>query len=320
MCLSIAGYRSSKFSILPIMHKKLPYGKSNLKPTVSILMPSYNHALFVEAAVRSIMEQKEADFELFVIDDGSKDESPEILQKLSDEFGFYFLARENKGLIPTLCELASIAKGKYICGFASDDIMPPGRLKIQVEYMEVHPEAPACFGQVTRILPNGELEGKPDHRFFKGVPSVSFEELFLTKKEIHGCTELIRKTAFDAVGGYNQKFKIEDYPLWLALSCKFGNLPVLPDIFCYYRILPGDKNMHKNLTFIFTQALEVAKEYKEHKLYKSAVNNWKACWFSFLAYSNKKEAFLKLPKLYSFTWRFIYRLPKLFIPKFFLKY
>jgi len=270
--------------------------------------------------VRSVMEQKGVDFELLVIDDGSPDESPKIIQKLSEELGFYFLARENRGLMPTLSELAGLAKGKYICTFASDDIMPQGRLETQFSYMEEHPDAPVCFGQVRRIFPNGKFEERPDHRFLRGMPSVSFKELFLTKKEVHGCTELIRRTAFDAVGGYNQKFKIEDYPLWLALANKFGRLPVLPNVFCYYRILPGDKNMHRNLTFTFTQALEVVEEYKENKFYKKAVDNWNACWFSFLAYSNKKEAFLKLPKLYSFSWRFMYRLPKLFIPKFFLRY
>ena len=287
---------------------------------VSVLMPSYNHAAFVEKAVRSAMGQKGVEFELLVIDDGSTDESPEILQKLSKELGFYFLSRENKGMIPTLNELAGLAKGKYICTLASDDIMPQGRLEVQVRYMEEHPEAPVCFGQVKKISPNGKLEEKPDSSYLRGIPSVSFEELFLMKKTVHGCTELIRKTAFDCVGGYNQKFKIEDLPLWLALSDKFGNLPVLPDVFCYYRILPGDKNMHKNFTFIFTQVLDVIKEYKENKFYKKAVNNWNTCWFSLLAYSNKKEAFLKLPKLCSFSWGFIYRLPKIFIPKFFLKY
>ena len=287
---------------------------------ISILMPSYNHAAFVEKAVRSAMEQKGVDFELLVIDDGSTDESPKILQNLSEELGFYFLSRENRGLVPTLNELAGVAKGKYICTLASDDIMPQGRLEIQVRYMEEHPEAPVCFGQVKKISPNGELEEEPDSGYLRGVPSVSFEELFLMKKNVHGCTELIRKTAYDSVGGYNQKFKIEDLPLWLALSNKFGNLPVLPDVFCYYRILPSDKNMHKNFTFIFTQVIDVIKEYKENKLYKKAVDNWNTCWFSHLVCSNKKEALLKFPKLCSFSWGFIYRLPKIFIPKFFLKY
>jgi alpha-1,3-rhamnosyltransferase len=283
-------------------------------------MPSYNHAPFVEAAVRSAMEQKNVDFELLVIDDGSIDESPQILKNLSEELGFYFLARENKGLLKTLNELAAKAKGKYICTLASDDIMPQMRLVTQFVYMEEHSNVPVCFGQIKRIFPDGRLEEKPDNRFLRGMPSVSFEELFLAKKEVHGGTELIRRTAFDSVGGYSEKFEIEDYPLWLALLQKFENLPVLPEVFCHYRILANEKNMHRNLTFIFTQALKVVEQYKENPLYKDAVNNWNSGWFSCLAYSNKKEAFLMLPQLFSFSWTFIRKLPKLFILKCFLKY
>ena len=287
---------------------------------VSILMPSYNHAPFVEVAVRSAMEQKGVDFELLVIDDGSTDESSQILKRLSDELGFYFLARENRGMVATLNELAERAKGEYICTLASDDVMPLGRLAVQVAYMEEHTEIPACFGQAKRILPNGELEGKEDSLYLKGIPKVSFEDLFLGKKHLHGCTELIRKTAFDGVGGYSDEFKIEDFPLWLALSYKYGDLPVLPQVFCLYRIHGNDKNMHRNLTLIFTQVLEILKKYETHELYKNAVNNWNAHWFSRLARYNKKEAFLKFFKLYSFSWKFIRCLPKLFIPEFIQQY
>ena len=58
-----------------------------MTPKVSVILPSYNHEPYVEAAVRSVMEQTGVDFELIVIDDGSKDRSPEILKRLSEEFG-----------------------------------------------------------------------------------------------------------------------------------------------------------------------------------------------------------------------------------------
>ncbi|MCL2283553.1 MAG: glycosyltransferase [Fibromonadales bacterium] len=282
-------------------------------------MPSYNHAPFVEAAIRSAMEQQGANFELLVIDDGSNDESPQIIKKLSEEFGFYFLARKNKGLMPTLLELASAARGKYICTLASDDVMPQNRLKIQAAYMEEHPDVPVCFGQVKRILPNGKLEEQPYAPYLSGVPEISFEELFLNNKSLHGCTELIRRAAFDSVGGYSQKFKLEDYPLWLALSNKYGNLPVLPDVFCHYRILANSKNMHRNFTLMHNQVFEIIAEYKTNALYKKAIANWKANWFSCLTYYNKKEAWQRLPQLFSFSKVFLRRLPKLFIPRMFLK-
>lgn len=290
------------------------------QPLISILMPSYNHAPFVESAVRSAMEQKGVNFELLVIDDGSTDSSPAILQKLSGELGFYFLARENRGMVATLNELAAIAKGKYICTLASDDIMPQGKLEIQVRYMEEHPDAPVCFGQVRRIFPDGKLEEKPWERYLKNIPCVSFEDLFSFRREIHGCSEFIRRSAFDNVGGYSSKFKIEDYPLWLALSNKYGNLPVIPNVVCHYRIHADEKNMHRQITFIHTQFLEIIAEYKWHKLYAKSLRNLKSGWFSCLAYSDKKGAFLRLPEFFSFSWIFFRRFPKLFIPKCFLKY
>ena len=89
-----------------------------LPPVVSVLMASYNHENFVEAAVRSVMAQTGVMFELVVIDDGSTDSSPEILEKLSSELRFTYVHRENRGVVATMNELLSMARGKYFCSFA----------------------------------------------------------------------------------------------------------------------------------------------------------------------------------------------------------
>ena len=126
-----------------------------LPPLVSVLMASYNHEKFVEAAVRSVMAQKGVTFELIVIDDGSTDKSPEILEKLSSELRFTYVHRENRGVVATMNELLSMARGKYFCSFASDDIMPPDRLKVQSEFLINYPQYKACFGQIHAMDENG---------------------------------------------------------------------------------------------------------------------------------------------------------------------
>ena len=73
-----------------------------MPPLVSVLMASYNHEKYVEASVRSVMAQKGVAFELIVIDDGSTDSSPEILERLRDELHFTYIHRPNKGLVPTM--------------------------------------------------------------------------------------------------------------------------------------------------------------------------------------------------------------------------
>jgi alpha-1,3-rhamnosyltransferase len=70
---------------------------------------------------------------------------------------------------------------------------------------------------------------------------------------------------------------------------------------------------------MYTEILGSVELYKDHKLYSQAVRNWKANWFSSLAYSQKGEALKRLPQLASFSTAFLKRLPKLFIPSRFLK-
>ena len=287
------------------------------KPLVSVLMASYNHARYVERAVLSVLEQKNVPFELIVLDDGSNDASPEILKKLSEEYGFTFIHRENKGVVLTMQELLSLAGGKYFCTFASDDIMPPDRLQRQSLYLETHPECPACFGQIIPMDSSGNKAHTFDPRYTSAIPEISFEEFFLGKKELHGCTEMINTEVFRSLGGYNNESQTEDFQMMLSLLSVYKKLPVLNINCCFYRI--HENNLSKNKNLIYEASLRVLENYKTHPLYKKAVATWKSHWFSALAYANKKEALLKIPELYSFSVPFFKRFLKLFIPRFLLK-
>ncbi|WP_294652711.1 glycosyltransferase [Fibrobacter succinogenes] len=290
-----------------------------LPPVVSVLLASYNHEKYVEAAVRSVMEQKGVAFELIVLDDGSKDKSPEILKKLSAELKFRYIHRENKGVVATLNEMLELARGKYFCTFSSDDIMPPDRLKKQSDCLMAHPEAAGCFGQVKPMSENGIVSENLDPAFLKSVPEIKFEEFFLGLKPLHGCAEMFVTEKVRRLGGYDTRFFFEDYPLYLKVLYEYGPQPVLPDIVCcHYR--DHGNNMHANHNRMYAEFLRIIELYKDHKLYPQAVKNWKANWFSALAYAQKGEALKRLPQLATFSSAFFKRLPKLFIPRMFLKY
>lgn len=288
-----------------------------VSPLVSVLLACYNHEKFVEASVRSVMAQKGVDFELIVIDDGSSDGSPEILSRLQSELGFTYVHRPNKGIIGTMNELLALAKGKYFCSFASDDIMPPNRLAEQSAYLESHRDKPICFGQVIRVDADGNMESAPDPRYTTGVPEVTFADIILGRKELHGCSEMVECETFRKLGGYNAEFAIEDFQMMLLFLSKFEPLPVLETVCCYYRI--HDTNISGKKNWLYENTLIVLDKYSGHPLYKKARNIWKSHWFSALAYSDKKEALRRLPQLASFSFAFFKRFPKLFIPKFLLK-
>lgn len=288
-----------------------------MPPLVSVLMASYNHEKYVEASVRSVMAQKGVPFELIVVDDGSSDSTPEILERLQTEFKFTYVHRPNKGLVPTMNELLSMARGKYFCSFASDDIMPPDRLRLQSGYLESHPGKPICFGQVINMDADGKLESAPDPRYTSGIPEVTFAEVFLGKKELHGCSEMIDCRVFRDLGGYNAEFVIEDFQMMLKFLSLYEPVPVLDAVCCYYRIHSTNISGKKN--WLYENTLKVIDKYSSHPLYKDAVKIWKSHWFSMLAYCDKKEALKRLPQLWSFSLPFFKRFPKLFIPRFLLK-
>ena len=290
-----------------------------MTPKVSVILPSYNHEPYVESAVRSVMEQTGVDFELIVIDDGSKDRSPEILKRLSEELGFMFIHRPNKGVVATLNEALSLARGLYVCSFSSDDIMPPDRLKNQSDFLDAHPEAVACFGQVMPLFDDGRL-GEMDVRYLRSVPQVTFKESFLGQKALHGCAEMFVREKILAIGGYDNRYYFEDYPLYLKILDHYGPQPVSKDFVCCYYREHGD-NLHVNHDRIYGEILRLlAENYSSHPLYKKAVRAWKSNWFSAVAAQSKLKALRLIPRVISLSPRFWFRLPKLFIPRKLLKY
>lgn len=290
-----------------------------MTPKVSVILPSYNHEQYVEAAVRSVMEQSGVDFELIVIDDGSKDRSPEILKRLSEELGFTYIHRPNKGVVATLNEALELAQGEYVCSFSSDDIMPPDRLKKQSDFLDAHPDAAACFGQIVPLYDNGSL-GEMDVRYLRSAPQVTFEESFLGKKALHGCGEMFVREKILAIGGYDKRYFFEDYPLYLKILYNYGPQPVSKDFVCCYYREHGD-NLHLDHERIFREIIRILSEnYSAHPLYKKAVRAWKANWFSAVAAQSKLEALRLIPKVISLSPRFWMRLPKLFIPRKLLKF
>jgi alpha-1,3-rhamnosyltransferase len=214
--------------------------------------------------------------------------------------------------------MLELARGKFFCTFSSDDIMPPDRLKKQSDYLLSHPNAVACFGQVKPMSEDGVVSEQVNPAYMKAVPEIRFEEFLLGLKPLHGCAEMFVTDAVRRLGGYDTRFFFEDYPLYLKVLYECGPQPVLPDVVCCHYREHGD-NMHANHNRMYTEILRIVELYKDHKLYSQAVRNWKANWFSSLAYSQKGEALKRLPQLASFSTAFLKRLPKLFIPSRFLK-
>jgi alpha-1,3-rhamnosyltransferase len=199
---------------------------------VSVVVPSYNHYRFISETINSVLGQSFKDFELIVIDDGSSDNSQELIKKLALDHGFKYLLKENEGICQTLNRGIELSAGEYVVFLASDDYIPIHRLKEQVEFLDSNPEVDVVTGGVTLVDEFGR-ELKVKHPPLLG--NLEFHQL-LKRNIIFAPTAMIRKSVFDSVGFYNPKISIEDYDLWLRILSRGLIIRALPSMWAFYRI------------------------------------------------------------------------------------
>lgn len=123
-------------------------------------MPVFNASQFLKQAIDSIVVQSFFDWELIVINDGSTDNSEDIIASYTDSRIKYHKNESNIGLIASLNKGISFCTGEYIARMDGDDISMPNRLKKQLDFMDKHPHYAMCGGQADVIDNNGDKKVK----------------------------------------------------------------------------------------------------------------------------------------------------------------
>jgi alpha-1,3-rhamnosyltransferase len=257
------------------------------QPLVSVIISSYNHAAYIESAIRSVLEQTYANIELLVYDDGSKDDSVAIIQKLADQYGFFFQPQANQGLSRTLNAGIERARGSLIAPFGSDDIMLKERLQKQVPWMMAHADVGIAAGNIIKIDQHGEpLKRQPEHpqRF------LDFNDLFLGNKEMPAtATMLFRKQALQQIGGFNPDIRLEDLYVELKITEAGWKIGIMQDTLSYYRVHPT--NTIKNLRLMHEAVLKTYACFSHHAGYEKVVTDW--INHQFLKASNRDKKFAR---------------------------
>lgn len=186
------------------------------QPLVTVIIPSYNHEKYVEQAILSVVTQTYKEIQLIVIDDGSKDGSLKVINRLADLHGFEVVSRENRGLSKTLNQGIALARGKYISFLASDDFYLPGRVEDAVFQFEKASEsivAVCCDGYI--VSDEGAVINKFSDRYPRPIIGSLYQNLivinFLPAMGMTYKSDVLRKFMFD------EKYKFEDYTLYLRL-------------------------------------------------------------------------------------------------------
>lgn len=269
---------------------------------VTVIIPSYNHERYIEKAVMSVLEQTYHKIELIVIDDGSQDKSHSILTDLSNNYGFKYIHRENKGLIKTLNEALQYANGDYITMLGSDDFYEKEKISLQMNFLKKNSEYVLCYGNINFIDSSGFVikQGKTKH----------FKEGFVFNDLLYQCfiplpTVMIKKTVLLEYG-FDERFFLEDYPLWLKISKKY-KIGYIKDILTNYRL--HDSNVSGNMLKMINEVERILFDWKDDLEYKKAINKWYYRWFCDLSktefLTETKEYMMKAMPSSFYKFRFI---------------
>jgi glycosyltransferase involved in cell wall biosynthesis len=211
-------------------------------PAVSVIMPVYNAANFLTQSVESILKQTFTDFELIVINDGSTDNSEEIIKGYNDQRIRYY-KQANAGVANTLNRGVFLAKGKYIWRHDADDISLPEKLQEEFTFLKANPDVALCACQVAFMTERGKVAWKyrqPDNTYFGNLiyREVKREDFNPYSPITHG-TVLIRTDVIREFGAYREEFITgEDLDLWLQLIQKYKAV-VLNRCLSFHRLNKG---------------------------------------------------------------------------------
>lgn len=192
---------------------------SDVQPTVSVIIPSYNHAQYVGDAIRSVAAQVRDDFalELIVIDDGSTDGSAELLTRLqkSGEFEFKLILKDNEGLCRTLNRaVREHSTGEYISVIASDDMWRPDKLIKQLKILQRDPNCLLCYSNAETFGENRQ-PAKWSRFHFTG----NVRRILTVYNFVPAGTVFFSRKLYDAIGGYDETgLKLEDWDFLLRAS------------------------------------------------------------------------------------------------------
>lgn len=200
---------------------------------VTVVMPVYNAQPYLDAALHSLRTQTFEAFEAFLVDDGSSDDSLDILERHAREDARFHVLRQgdNQGVVAALNRGCQAANAPYLAICHADDINHPERLTKQVAFLDSHPEV-GLIGSSIRYI---NLEGKPLMvQVYPQEPPLVGWTLYFNNALAHPVV-MMRRDIFEQVGAYREgTFLVEDYDLWLRME-PLTQVANLPDVLLDYR-------------------------------------------------------------------------------------
>ena len=191
---------------------------------VSVIVPVYNGERFLDEALRSILDQTYPSVEIIVVDDGSVDQSAEIIQAYKN---IQYIYQANQGVTVARNTGVSVAQGEFIAFLDQDDRWTPHKLTEQIGYLQDHSEVGFVLSHARMFLENGA-----------GVPTWLKAD-YVSEDHVGFIpgTFTVRKQIFKEIGGFDANLQIASDIDWFSRAIDAGvKLYVLPEVLLHKRV------------------------------------------------------------------------------------
>ncbi len=284
---------------------------TNVKPLLSVIMPVYNAAPFVKEAIQSILNQTYSNFEFIIINDGSTDNSLDVIQSIHDERIKLVSNETNLGIIKTRNKALAMASGKYVAKMDADDVSLPTRFEKQIQFLESNPNVAVLATKLALINEKGE----PIGMWHEDEITSSNEEIYNLLPIINCVGQPTMMMRADIVKpiAYNLDYtKNEDWGLWLDVIAKGHIISKLDEVLVNYRIHSTSTTVTANRESVHKKIIRFKKAYCK--------NNFKRI----LAGKVERRVFISLLSdcfklIFRPTYHFIQKLRKAELPSVFVQ-
>lgn len=201
---------------------------ARINPLVSVYITNYNYGKYIKQCIESLLNQTLQDFELFIIDDGSTDDSRKTIEEYAMQDKISIIYQKNKGLNITNNIALRVSRGKYIMRLDADDYLETNALQEMVNVLEADSELGLVFPDYYLVDNNNYLIGEVKRFDFK-------KEVSLLDQPAHGAVTMIRRDYLESLGGYDESYSCQDgYELWIKFIAQYKVQNISKSLF-YYR-------------------------------------------------------------------------------------
>jgi glycosyltransferase involved in cell wall biosynthesis len=208
--------------------------------TVDVIIPAFNAARYLAAAMESVVSQTFDDWQILLVDDGSTDNTAEVAAPFLDRFGpkIRYIKQNNRGLPAARNTAIRASTSEFLALLDADDVWMPCRLSESLKVLAERPKAGLTYGLMTIIDPEGRalktFEGNPRHTEGRIAPHI-----YMRKVDLPCPTITFRRKCVDEVGLFDETMhSTEDRDLWLRIALRY-EVAFVPQILAFYRASPG---------------------------------------------------------------------------------